>query len=139
MDHKLFSQQVKSLNTVDVRFDKRSDLAILNQDCIDKYQENAYLLGQIFSVNGGGEDAQQKTVEAVEEKKEDDAAMGDAQSDEDEQDDFELGQVMNEIAAQNFAEKETAMGEDEAMEADGDEEIAQLKDYLTELQTEFQQ
>ena len=37
MDHKLFSQQVKSLNTVDVRFDKRSDLAILNQDCIDKY------------------------------------------------------------------------------------------------------
>ena len=69
----------------------------------------------------------------MEEKKEDDAAIGDAQSDEDEQDDFELGQVMNEIAAQNFAEKETAMGEDEAMEADGDEEIAQLKDYLTEL------
>ena len=50
MDHKLFSQQVKSLNTVDVRFDKRSDMAILNQDSIDKYQETAYLLGQIFSI-----------------------------------------------------------------------------------------
>ena len=51
MDHKLFSQQVKALNTVDVRFDTRSDVAILNQDCIDKYQENAYMLGQIFSIS----------------------------------------------------------------------------------------
>ena len=51
IDSKLFSQQVKSLSTVDVRFDKRSELSILNQHCIDKYQENAYMLGRIFSVD----------------------------------------------------------------------------------------
>ena len=39
------------LQTIDIRFDKRSDQVILNQDCIDKYQENAYLLGRLFSVD----------------------------------------------------------------------------------------
>ena len=51
MSDKLFSQQVKTLSTIDVRFDKRSEMAILNQDCIDKYQENAYMLGTIFSLD----------------------------------------------------------------------------------------
>ena len=34
---------------MDVRFDKRSEHALLNQNALDKYQENAYLFGRIFS------------------------------------------------------------------------------------------
>ena len=47
--------------------------------------------------------------------------------------DNEFGQIMNEIAAQNFADKETVA--DEAMTEDDcdDEEIIQLKEYLAEL------
>ena len=59
MDSKLLSQQIKGLNTIDVRFDKRSGLELLNQDAIDKYQANAYMLGRIFSV-------EQKSGEATE-------------------------------------------------------------------------
>ena len=57
MEPKLFSEQIKAPNTLSVHFDKRGDRENLNQDCIDKYQENAYLLGKLFSVdtnNGGG-------------------------------------------------------------------------------------
>ena len=89
MEQKLFSQQIKALNTVDVRFDKRSDIALLNQDCIDKYQENAYLLGQIFSVTG---DVQESAAgQAAEEEvkiNQDNAAMEDEDEDDD---DYDLG------------------------------------------------
>ena len=51
---------------------------------------------------------------------------------------------MNEIAAQNFSDKET-VADDQTMTAallDGveggdDDEVAQLKEYLTEMQNEF--
>lgn len=42
---------------------------------------------------------------------------------------------MNEVAAQNFAEKDTTMA-DSAMEGD-DEEVAQLREYLAELQSDL--
>ena len=96
MDHKLFSQQVKTLSTVDVRFDKRSDLAILNQDCIDKYQENAYLLGRIFALEQ--QDNKMVDVDA-------DAGMkvpvedGSEEPDEADDADYDLGCLMNEVAA----------------------------------------
>ena len=43
------SDQIKHPSTLDVRFDKRSEQAILNQSALDKYQENAYLFGRFFS------------------------------------------------------------------------------------------
>ena len=137
MDHKLFSQQVKTLSTVDVRFDKRSDMVILNQECIDKYQENAYLLGRIFQV-------EQPEIAAVEVEEKKDGAVATMEikqenkgEEEEEDDDYELGELMNEIAAQSFAEKDT-VADDEAMTGgDGDEEVAELKAYLTELQADF--
>ena len=65
---------------------------------------------------------------------------------EDEDDDFELGQVMNEIAAQNFSDKETVADDltmtaavVEGVEGGDDDEVAQLKEYLTEMQVEFRQ
>ena len=66
-------------------------------------------------------------------------AVEDDEDDEENNEDNEFGQIMNEIAAQNFADKETIA--DEAMTGDDrdDEEIAQLKEYLAQLQTEFRE
>ena len=90
MDPKLLSQQTKTLQTIDIRFDQRSDQAILNQDCIDKYQENAYLLGRLFSVVTGAP----KDVGTSEEEAKGvavDTEVGDSAQN----DDAELGELMN--------------------------------------------
>ena len=55
---------------------------------------------------------------------------------EEEDDDYELGQVLNEIAQDS-----THQG-DEAAKTDGnadDEEVSQLREYLTEMQADFKQ
>ena len=65
------------------------------------------------------------------------AAPGQADSEDDELDeDYELGELMNEIAMQNFSEKETVA--DEAMNGD-DNEVGELREYLGELQAEFRE
>mmetsp|Transcript_10663 Transcript_10663/g.13217 ORF Transcript_10663/g.13217 Transcript_10663/m.13217 type:complete len:120 (+) Transcript_10663:81-440(+) len=113
-------------------------MAVLNQDCIDKYQENAYMLGRIFSLDQGAnaEEPTQTQVQGTEEKKADAPMVGAAGGEdaEEEDDDYELGELMNEIAAQNFSEKETVA--DEAMTG-ADDEVGELKEYLSELQAEF--
>lgn len=37
--------------TLDIKFDINQPESIVKEDALDKYQENAYLLGKIFSVS----------------------------------------------------------------------------------------
>ena len=135
MDHKLFSSQVKTLSTVDVRFDKRGDTAILNQECIDKYQENAYLLGRIFALEQLQADGAQASEGGASVAEVPNAAAEEDEGDND--DDYELGELINEIVASTFSEKDTDVDMAMAAGADDDEEVAELAGYLTELQAEF--
>jgi len=45
----LVSSELKHMGTIDIRFDQRSRESLVKQDAIDKYQENCYMLGRIFS------------------------------------------------------------------------------------------
>ena len=37
------------MGTLDVRFDARCEEALIKDEALKKYQENAYLLGRVFS------------------------------------------------------------------------------------------
>ena len=42
--------QSKYPTTIDIKFDKSNAESQVKEDALNKYQENAYLLGKIFSV-----------------------------------------------------------------------------------------
>ena len=44
-----YANDLKQGGTIDVRFDKRSRATVLRQEAIEQYQENCYILGQVFS------------------------------------------------------------------------------------------
>ena len=42
--------QAKFPTTIDIKFDAQNQEALVKEEALNKYQENAYLLGKIFSV-----------------------------------------------------------------------------------------
>ena len=103
------SDQIKHPSTIDVRFDKRGQQILLNQNALERYQENTYLFGRIFS-NENDRFAQQQAEESYDE------------------DDL-LGMAMT--------EQRTAHDEEMSAANPEDEEVNELKEYLTELREQF--
>ena len=61
-----------------------------------------------------------------------------AEASEDDED-YDLGNVLNEIAAtDNFSTADNGQNENDN-DGDDDDEVAQLREYFTELQAEFRQ
>ena len=52
MQANLMSHDLKQMGTLDVRFDNRSEEALIKDEALRKYQENAYMLGRVFSNHG---------------------------------------------------------------------------------------
>ena len=119
-----------------MRFDTRGEVSLLNQDAMDKYQQNAYLLGRIFSNQAA-------------------SGSGARQEDDDEGDDFALGLLMlrqsqgkdgqkdngflltRDQSEEEEASKDVAMQEGEEGDDEDQEEINDLKEYLQEMREKF--
>lgn len=48
-DTQPFSSDLKQIGTIEIRFDKRSREALVREDALERYQENCYTLGRVFS------------------------------------------------------------------------------------------
>lgn len=48
-DTQPYSNELKQIGTIDIRFDKRSREALIKEDALEQYQENCYTLGRVFS------------------------------------------------------------------------------------------
>ena len=106
------SDQIKQPDTLDVRFDKRSEQNTLNQHALERYQQNAYLFGRIFS-NSNENFAQQAQEDEWQSCDDDDI----------------LGLAMTEL--------KTSLGDDLSNIQTEDQETQELLEYLNELREQF--
>ncbi|CDW76744.1 UNKNOWN [Stylonychia lemnae] len=90
-------QDQKYPATIDIRFDQRNSIDIIKDEALLKYQENAFLLGKIFSVEAQPSSSQQRTQASpndLEGEFSDDDSFSEDSSIQN-QDDYVLGQLLN--------------------------------------------
>ena len=51
--------QSKFPTTIDIKFDNQNSESQVKEDAMNKYQENAYLIGKLFSIEGQTQDQEQ--------------------------------------------------------------------------------
>ena len=114
MQNNLISHELKNMGTLDVRFDARSEECLIKDEALKKYQENAYLLGRVFSSG--------TQVQA-------DAGENDSDCD---SNDEELGYLLDKYENSTMVD-----AQDSEEQNEDDENVNELREVLTEMINDF--